>query len=243
MKKLFFLILFSSFLFAANILDISTKQSESGFSIVVTTDSAVDLMDQKIEQNQIIVVMQNSTTKKPYIFTPASDLISSIRVNQDGTKVVIHIVPKKALDLQKHTAGNKIVLDLKEATTPNKANTLAGKLSSNSLDLDISYLYMFLFISVLLFLLIIVKLVGGKSGSSWLFGKNKVDSFEIIQQKAIDNKNRLIVVRFKGMNYILLVGQSALLIDHYEDGKDLVTNDFEKLLKDSGTKLTDFMKR
>lgn len=246
MKKLLFLLFITTgFLYGNMLLDATTAKGEKSFIITLNFDDEILNVEEKIEQNQIFITIKNFGSKKPYIFTPNSDLISSIRINQDINKIVVHIVPKKSLALNKNILNNNrtLSLELSAKIAPTKTEELANKISvgSDALNLEENFLYMFLFIASLLLLWIIIKLAKGGESGSWLMGKSKLDSFEIIQQKTIDSKNKIVVVRFKGMNYILLIGQSALLIDHYEDGKDLTTNEFDNLLKGSSAKLTDFM--
>lgn len=245
-RAVFGLFITTLFLHAANLLDIKLEEAQNSFKILLVFDSAIDTMPvEKKEQNQIFVEFANSQISKPYIFSPNSVLLSSIRVNQNINKTIVHIVPKKELMISTSLQNNNktVAVELSPQVGKKQTEELINniKIGSENMNLEENYLYMLLFISLLLLVWIVIKIFAGSKDGSWLMGKGKIDNFEIIQQKVIDSKNKLIVVRFKGMNYILLVGQSALLIDNYEDGKELVGNSFDNLLKGSGAKLSDYL--
>ena len=85
----------------------------------------------------------------------------------------------------------------------------------------------------------------GNNNSSWLIGKNRIDSIHLIQQKTIDPKNKIVQINFKGINYLLLVGESGFLIDRLEitnlDSQSNKASDFENLLQENSAKLEEYL--
>ncbi|MGE4294498.1 MAG: hypothetical protein AB7E49_02215 [Campylobacterales bacterium] len=246
LRILLLIILFFGAAQGANLNDAKVQSGEKTVDLMLSLDKPFEgKVVERHEENQLFVLIEGVTADSPRIFTPQSALLSSLRIHPDEKGILVHVSPKTLLGVVTETTAGGYGLRLRlSAQTPRSAQerTLLQNLGADRPDFTEKYLFAGLFIAALLLLWILVKLFGGANGeSSWLMGKTKADTIQIIQQKALDAKNRIVLIRFKGMNYLLLLGQSNLLIDHYEDGRAPHANAFDELLKGNGSKLSDYL--
>ncbi len=112
--------------------------------------------------------------------------------------------------------------------------------AKNDLDLGFSFVKVMLVLAALIALLWwLRRRLQRESGSSWLFGgKEDQESIKILRQKPIDMKNRIALVEYEGRRYLLLLGESNLLLDRFEESEDEI---FERLLAQKGKKLKTYL--
>ncbi len=199
---------------------------------------------EKPEGRQLYLLLEGASAPVPKVYTPDSPLIESIRTHPTPEGLMIHISPTKALQMraERFNDGRRLQLTLEGNSGAARSVTLGDKLGVSRPDFSENYLYMGLFMAALILLWILIKLFGGSKNGSWLTGKSRPQLPEILWQKPIDAKNRVIQLRFKGMNYLILIGQSSnLLIDQYEEGKQPGSNAFDDLLKSNTARLSDYL--
>ena len=245
-RILLLIILFLCHLNAANLIDAKVQSGEKQLDLMLSLDQAFSgKVVERREENQLFLLLEGVNADAPRIFTPQTVLLSSLRIHPDETGLLIHITPKTRLGFTTETTAGGYGLRIRlTPQMPRSAQerTLLENLGVDRPDFSEKYLYMGLFLAALLLLWILVKLFSGNGDEgSWLMGKNRADTIQILQQKALDSKNRVVLLRFKGMNYLLLLGQSNLVIDHYEEGRSPRTNSFDELLKGNGAKLSDYL--
>ena len=86
---------------------------------------------------------------------------------------------------------------------------------------------------------------GGDFKGSWLFDKSIQKSrsdIKILQQRPLDVKNRVALISYGDKEYLLLLGNSNLLLDSFEGTNKTEKNDFDKVLSENEEQLSDFIK-
>jgi len=84
-----------------------------------------------------------------------------------------------------------------------------------------------------------------QTSNSWLFYKdpNKKQNINVLHQKALDTKNRVALLEYNGMNYLLILGSNNLLLDKFKSKEEKETDQkFDTLLTQNGRKLDDLLK-
>ena len=78
---------------------------------------------------------------------------------------------------------------------------------------------------------------------SWLFNpkdENQED-VNIRFSKQIDQVNRVIMVDYGNLSYLILAGNDNILLDKFEDNKPVTNNEFEEILKSRNEELTELL--
>ncbi len=105
----------------------------------------------------------------------------------------------------------------------------------------------FAFLKIMLVLLLLIAtlwflkrwLERGREGS-WLFGAQKSSAkIAVEEQRAIDIRNRVMLIRYEERRYLVLIGEGMLLLDKFEDDDAA----FEVLLQKQGKKLSDYLQK
>ena len=137
---------------------------------------------------------------------------------QDSYKVRLRIKPKSNYQLGKFKVDSKVGEDVPDMTR--------------------NYLISMGFVALLLLIWILTKLFK-KSSSTSFFVKNGKNSLKVSVevQKIIDPQNKIVLIKFAGMNYIVLVGQNNMLLDRYPDKVASSGSKFDTTLKHSQRKL------
>jgi len=149
-----------------------------------------------------------------------------------------------------------------KSTTQNKLSNLPTKKEN---DISQSY-YIVIFIMMIGVLTLFIikkkitpntikdqKIKQKKASTSWLFKENKQEStktkeplsdngdVKIRFQKTIDERNSVVMLDFGEQSYLVLMGNSNVLLDKYTDNKPSTQSDFETILQDRHKELDDFL--
>ena len=146
-------------------------------------------------------------------------------------------------------------------------NTMSNSLSNlpTKKENDISqsyYIVIFIMIMGVLALFVIKKKITPintrkqktkNKNKSWLFKENEQTNnknkelvsentdVSIRFQKNIDEQNSVVMLDFGEQSYLVLMGNSNVLLDKYTDNKPSTQNDFETILQDRHKELDDFL--
>ncbi len=83
-----------------------------------------------------------------------------------------------------------------------------------------------------------------KSGGGWLFGKTDEKSdIQVVMQKPIDMKNRVVLLRYGKREYLLLLGENNLILDRFGEVSQEEDGAFEKVLQERGKRLSDYLEQ
>ena len=172
------------------------------------------------------------------IVTPAANEVSGsnewftfARLYPDGGDTLLQIRMRRPLAPRFTQNGEQLRIRLLPAgsavaeTSSSPAAVIPGDenaLGSAIPKMDERYLVVVGFIGVMLLIWLLVKIFKGRGltlGSG--------DGLQVITQKIIDSKNRVVLIRYRKMNYLVLLGTTNMLIDQYPDGE---ARQFDKVL-------------
>jgi hypothetical protein len=230
-----------SALCAAVITDAKTSFVNGGLELTLFLDSAFNgKISQSREDAQIVLTIDDLQALKPYVFAPKEgDLVSTLRVSPRNRQTIVRISPKAQIiaDARAVGADKRLLIRLSADT-----NASALSFAPEGFDLGRSYLIAAIFTATLLLLWIVARLLKGGGSGSWLTGKNKGEAISIVWQKPIDNKNRFVLARFRDKEFLLLIGQTNLLLDSANQTQPIDDDAFEALLRANSVKLSDYLK-
>lgn len=197
--------------------------------------------------NEMLLLKNVIFPRKKLLRQSASDFLQSIGITplQNATMITlksdmpVKINASKTLD----KTGLRIRIEplaalSREAVHPIPAPALSSQ-KSESFDFSFAFAKVILVMALLILALwFLKKWIVKKSGASWLFGENaSTGNIKILAQKPIDMRNRILLIGYEEKKYLVLTGDSNLLLDSFEDEEAA----FETMLQKHGKKLGDFL--
>ena len=229
MKKLFFL-MFGVFLFGANLINVNFFNHKNFEDILLSFDSKFDGKVVKIDENKY--------------------LLRGVSANRDFTKMFDKGFLKK-IEVKPQKEGVMVLLDTKENTKISFALTPEGygirirvknispkseniqHLTSKNPGDSIDYFTYSIILAILIILAIILWIVRKKAPKLPI---KKADiSMGVLIQKPIDAKNKIVLFEFNKRKYLMLVGNTNLLLDIFDEELQKVNittqKEFDEYLK------------
>lgn len=226
----------------------------------ISVDSKKDVA---LSQNPLIsraVLSKDGTNGVTLAFTTKQDIGFEALKNNDGYKLQLKILPKSALDGA--ATDNNATSDVNK--TPASPHTQQTAVAPKPDDDSIGWRY----VAMVSFLLCLVALMfyikkryatrapsAPKSKSSgWLLPKKfaaamrKEPALEtekevrILTQSFLDPNNKLMLVEYNDIKYLLLVGNTNVVIDRYfADDVSASEDDFKRIMNENEHKLAEFL--
>jgi len=260
-KILLFLILLFVQLFASKIVSHKVYEKDNRVDIMLTFDSEyLGKIAQKRDSKGVNLILDDAviekTTKKKII----SPIVQTLELIPIAKGTIIRLKSDERFDVQASKTVDNYGLRLRITTSKEPKNkplldedlivnddediTIKTKKESSIGD---AYLRVIFVLALLLGLLYLLKKWlehKGLQSGSWLFGKDKQkiqssqkSPIKLVQQRAIDHKNRIVLLTFRDKEYLLLLGESNVLLDKFPnaDGSsdfDTELSEHEKALKE-----------
>lgn len=269
MRNLFLVLALAANIFAASLLSMSVNENTDSVEINFSFDATFEgQIEQNATENGVVLKISGIAidSKKDLPLTQNS-LISRVVLTKEGvSNVKLEFTTKKPISFEalKNNDGYKLQLKVvpyvqvptQEAnvTQPQKQQSAPVATPKPQTEDDVSWRYIVV-VSFLTFLVAIAfyikkRVVGknqtGKGG--WLLPKSyKPESAEqdvqIISQSFLDPSNKLMLVEYNGIKYLLLVGNTNVVVDrYYADDADLQNDDFKRIMAENERKLSEFLK-
>lgn len=82
------------------------------------------------------------------------------------------------------------------------------------------------------------------NGKSWLFNPKTGTQQEVnvLHKKQIDNQNSVVLFEYGSIRYLVMTGNSNLLLEKFQNGEVKDDNDFEKVFEENRRRLDDYLK-
>ena len=239
-----------------------TMEQNSTATITALTVNGISIDSKKdiaLSQNPLIkrVIMTKAGDKAVnLVFETKQEIALEATKNNDGYKLQLRAIikPGTAKD------GNKTEANATEVTKPEPVGDLSAQDDSG---LGWRYFAMIGFLLVMIAIMLYVKKrfgikaakrapapSGSGSGIGGLFSSPKqtksvddIPELTIISQNYLDQTNRLMLIEFNKIRYLLLVGNSNAVVDrYYPQGVDAKSDDFKSIIADNEHKLNEFLK-
>jgi len=223
MKKL--IIFLSVFLFGANLINVNFFPQKSKLDILLSLDNKFN--GKIVEKNKNIFLITNVYTIKSFDKKFDNFFIKEIKISPSDNGILLKlntdIKYKTSVALTPDGYGLRFrIINTKRA----EVNTQNLKFANDSgLDL-VSY-----FISIAILVILAIAL--------WLFRKKIIKklpakgNLNILFQKPIDAKNKIALIEFNNRKYLVIVGNSNILLDVFDENMiNISTNrEFDEYLK------------
>jgi hypothetical protein len=222
------------------------EQNSSGKTVVLKISGiAIDSKkDVALSQNSLIskITMQkDGVSAAQLVFDTKKDISFEALKNNDGYKLQLKITPQIAAVTQKSEAN---------ATPMPKAQAAEAVKPQTEDEISWRYVVVVSFLAFLVAVMFYIKkrVASGGAKGGWLLPKSfkpeaKQEEVQVITQSFLDPNNKLMLVEYGGVKYLLLVGNTNLVIDrYYADDANMQPDDFKQVMIENERKLSEFLK-
>lgn len=272
MKYLSLLFLLISYLNASNLLTYNIYERSDRIDLMLSFDAPYEgRIFQKRGENITILTLNDLSYDKLIEKNINSNIMQAISIEPNKDSVVITIKSDKnvAVIASKTVDGFGLrvrakPITIKEAQSPlNNTQSTQQEEAQNSLNavlgqdtneiIDARYLSVVgvLFV-MLLFMLWVKRKLNTQTSkiqnnkSSWLFNKTQKNALSqeviVLHKKAIDQQNSVVLLEFDGKKYLVMTGNSNLLLEKFSTDEIKNDNDFEKAFEENRKKLDDYLR-
>jgi len=254
-KKIVLLLLISVVLMASDILSYNVYNRTKRVDIMFTFDTPYQGIIKEIKRSsKIILQLYGLSVDAPAVKHINSPLVSKVTITPLDNYVQIVAFTGSNTNLQIDKTTDKYGLRLRfipKVVITDKTNILTHNHTSFALktqqDLDIPTSYYivvaFLFIAAALLFFTKRKINKGTSTQKsqpaalkkrWFFKDqgNMKDTVNVRFTKQIDKTTSIMMLDYGEFNYLILNGQSSVLLDKFENDKPIANNRFDELLQE-----------
>lgn len=257
MKFLLLFILLINYLQASKILSYNIYERSNRVDVMITFDTPYEgSIHQKSSENRILIRLPDTNIESAKSKRIRSAFISSLSITNlnNGTQIVANIPQGIKLSVSKTSDAYGLRLRFQKSGVVSKdrvekrqTDALTGIETKPETNISSDYI---IIVSILLVLLIVLMIVKKKvssstaAGTPWLFSKKGLaqENVNIKYQKAIDPKNRVVLLEYGEESYLVLVGNSNILLDKFHGNSPRNENEFDTILKDKHQELDEFMR-
>jgi len=261
MIKIYIFIILSTTVFAANLLTYNIYERSDRIDIMLSFDSPYEgRIYQKNSADKIVLTLEDLSYDKNVKKSINSNIIQNMEIKPEKNllKVILSTKNKIAVIASKTTDGfglrirSKLINHSNNKYTQKPSNSSYLTNKQEQIDyIDQRYIIVVIFLFILfLGMFWIKKRIANKNNSSntqkgsWLFKKelDKNIDIKILHKKPVDQHNSLILIEFEGRKYLLMAGNSNVLIDTFSTHELKTDSEFEKVFEDNRKKLDDYLK-
>jgi hypothetical protein len=260
MKLIITLLLLGSTLFASNILSYKVYDRSDRTDLLLTFDTPFNgRISQKKALNKTTLLLYNANYTKQVEKSLPSHFISSFSIIPQNKRTALVLTLQKDTQFKVSKTVDNYGLRLrfyksKTATASSKTVTsqnLPSSSISSTLPTQTTGVSNDKYILVVVILLLAVvglfvikrKMDKKGSGGGWLF-KNQpapFENFNILFQKPIDNVNKVVLLEVNQRQYLVVLGNSHLLLDTFVDKQNIDQEGFESILQENQQELDSYM--
>jgi len=259
MKFFILCLIFVSQIFAVNLLTYNLYERSDRVDLMLSFDSPFDgKIFQDKKGNTIALKLNDLSYNKLIKKDINSKIVQKITIapNENFLKILIESKNDIGVIASKTTDGFGLRIRVKPTSKikQNKTDTVGflqrntKQIKSNESSLDSRYMIVVTILFSLLVLMFWIKKRYSNNSAmdknSWLFkttSKNQ-KGIKLIYRKPIDSKNSVVLLEFENRKYLVMSGNSNVLLDTFGGNEVESKGDFEKAFEDNRKKLDDFLK-
>jgi flagellar biogenesis protein FliO len=227
-KKIIILIL-GVFLFGANLINVNFFESQNKLDVLFSLDSAFTGKVKQISKNSYILtdITTNSVIQKEF----TKNFVNSIIISPDKNGVRIDITANKpvktSVALTPDGYGVRFRIINEKPVHVQKIKPGTNNFTANDRGLDtVSYI---VGLSVLIILAFVLWFLKRKTASLPSLREN----MKVLAQKPVDAKNKIVLFEYQDRKYLMLIGNTNVLLDVFADDVAVPKNEveFDEILK------------
>lgn len=257
MRFLLPLLLVPSLIFAAKILSYNVYDRSDRVDIMLAFDTPYEgALRQSRQQNRIIVKLDDASIDGPKVKKVGSPFLGKLTITPIGgqTQLIASVPSSVEMQASKTSDAFGLRLRFSKAAAPAAQAAPAAAPSLDALPMkpegayDDSYMIVIAILIVGIAILLwlksrIAKAPAAPTKGGWPFkkgGGSKTD-VSVRFQKALDPKNRIVMLDYAEESYLVVIGTSNLLLDKFQGNRPVTQNDFEEMLSHKHEELDRFL--
>jgi len=261
------LLVFLSWVNASNLLTYNVYERSDRVDVILSFDAPHEgSISQKNDATSITLTINDLGYDKMIEKSINSNIIQELTIipEKNNTLKVVLKSDKKVSVVASKTVdgfGLRIRSSVMQAPTQSSSEAVSSSSlptvpSSSSADLiDTRYIIV---IAILLFLVIVMFWIkkrlaiqtikpsnaAQKGGKSWLFNPKTGTQQEVtlLHKKQIDNQNSVVLFEYGTIKYLVMTGNSNVLLEKFQNGEVKDDTDFEKVFEENRRRLDDYLK-
>jgi hypothetical protein len=258
--KLFVILLLPLALFASQILSYNVYDRSERVDIMLTFDTPYDgTIRQQKQSGSIIVKLENATIEAPKSKDLNSPFLNKLTITPIGSQTQIIARVPNGITMQASKTADAYGLRLRflKKTASATSKSTAPSLSTPSLvtlptkqgsALEENYMSVIVILVVGILILLWLKrsLNQGKRlpSQSSLFkpsDKGDHDQASIRFQKNLDQNNSVMMLDYADESYLVIVGNSNVVLDKFHGNKPITQSEFESVLQNKEEELDSYL--
>lgn len=260
------LLVFLSWANASNLLTYNVYERSDRVDVMLSFDAPHEgSISQKNDATSITLTINDLGYDKMIEKSINSNIIQELTIipEKNNTLKVVLKSDKKVSVVASKTVdgfGLRIRSSVMQAPTQSSSEAVSSSLPtvpSSSADLiDTRYIIV---IAILLFLVLVMfwikkrlaiqtikpsNAAAQKGGKSWLFNPKTGTQQEVtlLHKKQIDNQNSVVLFEYGTIKYLVMTGNSNVLLEKFQNGEVKDDTDFEKVFEENRRRLDDYLK-
>jgi len=261
MKLLSLLFLALTSLFSANLLTYNVYERSDRVDVMLSFDSpheggisqkndvaSITLNINDLHYDKMVEKSINSAIIQELVIIPDKN---SLKVMLKSDKKISVVASKTVDGFGLRIRGSIMQASAQPPATAPVATTTPSTASVEDI-LDTRYLIV---IGVLIFLVGImlwvrkrmntsVKNASNNGGKSWLFNPKTGVSKEVtlLHKRPLDNQNSVVLFEYGDIKYLVMTGNTNVLLEKFQHGEVKDNSDFEKVFEENRRRLDDYLK-
>ncbi len=212
------------------ILNLNVKESSSKVELVLNFDVPFDgAIAQKKEGDKLILYLKGVKILAPWQKKLNNPALYQIDVEPaiNGSKVILYTAKPVKLSALRSSDGFSLVISVKMPTAQSHA-----KNSSKKSDYLLWIAYGVGGVFVLILLAKLLKRSSKPTKTKRIVVENpKTKEFAIKFEKPLDEHNKIALISFKGVDYLVIIGSNNVLLGKYQEGEIISEEDFHKAIE------------
>lgn len=224
------LVALNLYLFGAMILNLNVQESENKVELILNFDIPFEgKIVQKKEREKIILYLPDVKILAPWQKKLDTPFVYQIEVLPDkgGSDVVVYTTQKVKIFAAKSKDGFSLKIEIKNLSSPSTTK------ESSSLSSFLSWILLII-IAILIFLILrktfFAPSIPTKTKTIYI-QTPQTPEFEIKFEKSLDEQNKIALISFKGIDYLVLIGTTNVLLGKYKKGEIDSMEEFENAIQ------------
>jgi flagellar biogenesis protein FliO len=265
MRIFFALLALWSWVSASNLLTYNVYERSDRVDIMLSFDAPHEgSISQKSDATTITLTINDLGYDKMIEKSINSNIIQELTIipEKNNTLKVVLKSDKKVSVVASKTVdgfGLRIRSSIMQAPTQSSSDAVTTSIptsSTSSTDfVDTRYILVIIVLLALVVLMFWIKRrlgiqtlkpmsAKGGNGKSWLFNPKTGTQQEVnvLHKKQIDNQNSVVLFEYGTIRYLVMTGNSNVLLEKFQNGEVKDDNDFEKVFEENRRRLDDYLK-
>lgn len=245
---------------ASNLLTYNVYERSDRVDIMLSFDSPHEgSIGQKNDASSITLTISDLGYDKLIEKSINSTIIQEMSIvpDKNSIKVILKSDKKVSVVASKTVDGFGLRIRSSILQTPAQQNSIDQSSalptqSSSPNIVDTRYIIVILVLLVLVGVMLWVKKRVGNTqmnkqknnGKSWLFSPKTGLNQEVmlLHKKTLDNQNSVVLFEYGNIKYLVMTGNTNVLLEKFQNGEVKDNSDFEKVFEENRRKLDDYLK-